>query len=128
MSYVSMCGGPPGNHTKMIEVSSSLGASAASARNRSSSANVMPPKPSVPTRRNSRRDTGPGQIESFCVMRHLRLSASDRLYYCIMEYRKSWVGTQAVPQRFQCQLWDFRAGPLKTRRLSTGEGETSTFS
>src|SRR5689334_4750579 len=57
-----MCGGPPGIHTKMTEVSeSAVFDSDASARKRNKSGKVRPPIPSIPSRKNSRRETGPGQ-------------------------------------------------------------------
>src|SRR5262245_38957901 len=63
MSYVSMCGGPPGSQRKMTDVSVAvLSLSLAMSRH-----GVIPPAPiapseSAPMRMNSRRETGPGQI------------------------------------------------------------------
>jgi hypothetical protein len=62
MSYISMCGGPPGSQMKMTDVSVGDGADVSPcARNRSKSLKANPPRPKVPTLRNDRREIGPEQ-------------------------------------------------------------------
>src|SRR5579871_5352680 len=70
MSYVSMCGGPPGNHRKITEVSGvECPASRAAPRRLKSVDRLVPPRAKDPHFRNSRREVGPGQDRPSLFMR-----------------------------------------------------------
>src|SRR5215213_8210464 len=97
MSNVSMCGGPPGNHSRITDVSGvSRRASFAWARIRNRLLTPRPPRPIEQRLRKPRRDRGPGQgVAGEGIQQNSEGGRAMREYYFIR-----------VPNASQAAAWE----------------------
>ena len=127
MSYISMCGGPPGSQTKITEVSLPDTPGAAFFACASSKPERPSPHAVPPTSRNDRRETGPGQnaVPSLIALYYMTLGF-------VLEFKKHGAltssptsvrsGHASVASPFLDPLFVARKGPARAAQFHSHHG------